>query len=711
MSSPNTLDKNGSNTKVFKPAVPDLTDIRLAKNVDETKLTVEHHGERFKDRGGLYVPEDFEEKPKADQKDSDMETPKSGDLVPAEPRHLEAALKRANEEGISETAVAGAMGNEPYTTEIEDDGPTPFTDYSVFKPKGEQVDGNKAFPPEDQIEGVPFFVKGNEGGGNEGGGNEGGGNGNGNEGGGNEGGGNEGGGNGNGNEGGGNGNGNEGNGNDNEGNGNGNGNEGGGNGNEGGGNGNGNEGGGNEGGGNGNGNEGGGTNTPPGPPENEAGPNNEEQTAEELQRATADLEGSIHHFAQARIEREKLFGGGSAEKRLLEREGQALQESFRRYTEAISRDYAARSENIENAFEGQKESLQRDAAELTNTRALAAQKLSTLQETLDTTTDPTEKAKIQIDMLAYQALDAQTQAELSNIQAELQQIDADKAVELQRLEDEKNERISEALIEVEQRVNAEMLEIREQKRPRIAKLNEWLRRKPGVRIAIGAGLAAMGVFGVVTGAVPLVALAMGGKAIMAGAGGYNAVRGIGERIANRGYEKANVDSIEDYVEAAGNQSNTRRKSKKAAVVGGAALAAIPVVRGANEIFNATPDPGIPTDYNPGAYRMAGIATERPSAGSQFTEMVTNPNPNPSILADAKAAESVLDAAYSKVAPGMSFDQLKNLDAVIGRLSASQGYGNGFTAGAMDTLADQIKSGLGANDIIRQMNLGPPIPGL
>jgi len=417
--------------------------------------------------------------------------PKPGDLVPAEPRHLEAALKRAKEEGISEAAVAGPMGIEPYTIEIEDDDPTS---------KGEQNEGggNSAFPPEDQIEGVPFFVKGNEG--NDG--------------------------------------------------------------------------------------EGGGGNIPPGPPpgppgpppgppgpppgppgpppgppgpppgppgppENDEGPNNEEQSAEELQNATAELEASIHNFAQARIEREKLFGGGSAEKRLLEREGQILQESFRKYTEAISKDYAARSENIEDAFEGQKDSLQRDAAELTNTRALAAQKLSTLQETLDTTTDPTEKAKIQIDMLAYQALDAQTQAELANIQAELQQIDADKAVELQRLEDEKNERISEALIEVEQRVNAEMLEIREQKRPKLAKLNEWLRRKPGVRIAIGAGLAAMGVVGVVTGAVPLVALAMGGKAIMAGAGGYNLARGIGEKIADRGYEKANVDSIEDYVEAAG----------------------------------------------------------------------------------------------------------------------------------------------------------------
>ncbi|GDX63037.1 hypothetical protein LBMAG34_5710 [Candidatus Saccharibacteria bacterium] len=687
MSSPNTLDKNGSNTKVFKPAVPDLTDIRPAKNVDQTKLTVEHHGERFKDHDGLLVPEDYQEMPKTDQKESNKEAPRPGDLVPAEPRHLEAALKRAKEEDISETAVAGAMGNEPYTTETEDDGPTPFTDYSVFRPKGEQVDGDpvregyqkigeavnkridelkqegmsdsdahakahdefwgmvdsaspkpeppdndkpeppdndKPEPPDNDKPEPPDNDKPEPP--------------------------------------------------DND-------------------------------------KPPGPPPGPPGPPENDEGPNNEQQTAEELQRATADLEGSIHHFAQARIEREKLFGGGSAEKRLLEREGQALQESFRRYTEAISKDFAARSENIENAFEGQKESLQRDAAELTNTRALAAQKLSTLQETLDTTTDPTEKAKIQIDMLAYQALDAQTQAELSNIQAELQQIDADKAVELQRLEVEKNERISEALIEVEQRVNAEMLEIREQKRPKIAKLNEWLRRKPGVRIAIGAGLAAMGVFGVVTGAVPLVALAMGGKAIMAGAGGYNAARGIGERIANRGYEKANVDSIEEYVEAAGNQSNTRRKSKKAGVVAGAALAAIPVVRGANEIFNATPDPGIPSDYNPGAYRMAGIVTERPSAGSQFTEMVTNPNPNPSILADAKAAESLMDAAYSRVAPGMSFDQLKNLDAVIGRLSASQGYGNGFTAGAMDTLADQIKSGLGANDIIKQMNLGPPIPGL
>ena len=255
-----------------------------------------------------------------------------------------------------------------------------------------------------------------------------------------------------------------------------------------------------------------------------------------------------------------------------------------------------------------------------------------------------------------------------------------------------------------------MLAIKEAKRPRLAKFNEWLKRKPAVRIAIGVGLAAMGTIGVVTGAVPLIALAMGGKAVMAGAGGYNISRGIGERIASNRYEKAGVDSIEDYVDAAGAQSNTRRKSKKAGVVAGAALAAVPIVRGINQIANATPDvPTVPKDYNPNMDRYSGIATARPEAPGQFSTMVTEQNlPNPDLI---NAQGAALDAAYNRVSSSLNLGQLRNLNALLGRLSTTPGYGNGFSASAMDSLADQIKNGSTANDIIKQMGLGAPIPNM
>jgi len=106
--------------------------------------------------------------------------------------------------------------------------------------------------------------------------------------------------------------------------------------------------------------------------------------------------------------------------------------------------------------------------------------------------------------------------------------------------------------------------------------------------------------------------------------------------------------------------------------------------------------------------MAGIASERPSATSEFGELINSQDSNPGLM-PAQMAEALLDNAYNRVTPGMSLDELKNLDAVIGRLSTVQS--NSVTATILPSLAEDIKSGMSANEIISSMKLGPPIPGL
>jgi hypothetical protein len=700
---------NPPGTRPFTPSVPDLSGFRP---VDKEKNTTKFQGETYtrEDEKSLFLPEDDRTPKSKERPQGKPNESASSELIPVEPKHLDSAIKKATQAGISETAVAGAMGNEPYTlksseakssrdkfppedqvegtpffvADKKDEEPTPFTDYSPLKPKGEKSEDNKSpFPDDKDVEGVPFFVEGKEKSQkdkieegykkigevfskrvdelkSEGASDE-------------------------------------------------------------------------EAYGRAldefyrtKSEEDDGNNNPPppppppgpppgppGPPPGPPGPEGGreiENTEQELADATAALGESIDRFAAARVEREKLFGGGNAEKMLMEREGQILQENFKKWSEAVSKDFAARADAVSETFDAQKETLRQDVEALEKQKELASSKAESLRSDLSSATDPAEVLKIQTDLLAYEALDAQTKAQIDSKIEALGRIDEQKNAELQRIEQERNELLSEALIEVEQRVNAEMLAIKEAKRPKLAKFNEWLKRKPVVRIAIGAGLAAMGVVGVVTGAVPLVALAMGGKAALAGAGGYNIARGIGERIATKNREKTNVDSIEDYVDAAGAQSNTRRKSKKAGVVAGAALAAIPIVRGVNQIVNATPDvPPTPVDYNPNADRYAGIASARPEAPGQFGTMVTEQNlPNPGLI---NAQEVALDTAYNRVSSSLDLGQLRNLNALLGRLSTTPGYGNGFSASAMDSLADQIRSGSTANDIIKQMGLGAPIPNL
>ena len=168
------------------------------------------------------------------------------------------------------------------------------------------------------------------------------------------------------------------------------------------------------------------------------------------------------------------------------------------------------------------------------------------------------------------------QQELESRRSELQS-------QIEASEVRNNEIIAQRVAEVSTRVDSEMLAQRERAHPRLSRINEWLRTHTKTRIAVGVALAASGFVGVVTGNVPLVVGSIAGRAALSGYGGYNAARGFGERRADKRYNAADTSSIEDYTAAAGNQSRTRRRSKKTGAVIGGAMAAVPIVRG---IMNA-----------------------------------------------------------------------------------------------------------------------------
>jgi hemerythrin superfamily protein len=140
-------------------------------------------------------------------------------------------------------------------------------------------------------------------------------------------------------------------------------------------------------------------------------------------------------------------------------------------------------------------------------------------------------------------------------------------------------------IELPDKVDKALIAERTKAHPRLTRVNEWAKNHPKTRIAIGLGLAAMGVVGAATFNAPLVAVAMTGGAVLRGYGSYNFARGIGEMVASHRAKKTDIKTIEDYLTVAERQSSARRNSKRAGAVVAAVLVAAPLVGKMLDLFH------------------------------------------------------------------------------------------------------------------------------
>lgn len=306
--------------------------------------------------------------------------------------------------------------------------------------------------------------------------------------------------------------------------------------------------------------------------------------APEISEAQAAYDLSVKEWAAARIDSERLLAGKDEKERLAAAK-EKLNIAFENYCASLSRRHV---ENIR--INNENFNLSKDYVEQSKSTQskLEQQKVLPPEDRED----------------AYKEFSDEDFAR--NIQAQIDY--RDRQAEYQRdtlLRQETEVALFdqvkvEELMKVRARVDAEMLAQREAKHPRLAKINEWLKKHPKSRIAAGLALTAIGITGTVTGLATLAVLGFGGRTALGGYGAYNASRGIGEMAGNSerfGVGKDTKSTIGEELGVQEKQTTARRWSKRA----GAAAAAIVGAIGAYKLVNALDRPPTPvTDHRYGS---------------------------------------------------------------------------------------------------------------
>jgi|GEM_PF-3210314 len=311
-------------------------------------------------------------------------------------------------------------------------------------------------------------------------------------------------------------------------------------------------------------------------PETPDGPDGPDGPESRGNRAVRNLDDSIVAFARARIALERILGGKNQEAYDVAEANLHL--AYNEYIANLSEEVAEGNRELNTRVEALDASIDS-----------ISDQISATEDAIASAAPDADIAQMYANIAAHEA----RQQELEGRRSELQS-------QIEASEVRNNEIIAQRVAEVSTRVDSEMLAQRERAHPRLTKINEWLRTHTKTRIVVGVALAASGFVGVVTGNVPLVVGSIAARAALSGYGGYNAARGFGERRADKRFNAADTSSIEDYTAAAGNQSRTRRRSKKTGAVIGGAMAAVPIIRG---IANAgdvvtTPKPQAPVPETP-----------------------------------------------------------------------------------------------------------------
>lgn len=317
---------------------------------------------------------------------------------------------------------------------------------------------------------------------------------------------------------------------------------------------------------------------PPGGPEGPDEPEGPEiiegpPLSERLADAAARMDLAIERFARARVNSERMFGGKN-DAEMVEASTE-LQRAYHELCGVLAERAATRTAEAQGRLDGLTQ--QREA--LGGMAAAAQERLTTLEPN-----DP----EVQTLLANIAALEQR--------QAEIAEREAAEQAEIAAIEAQNQQEIAQVLVRARGNVDAEMIKEEERTSPALGKIANWLRKHSGVRIVAGIGLAGIGIFGAVTGNVPLVVGAMAARAGLSAIGGYNASRGVGELVAGRRYQDSDVSTVEGYTDAAQRQSRTRRRSKKTGAVVGAGLAAIPIVRGIGQLSDmahAAPKPAAP----------------------------------------------------------------------------------------------------------------------
>ncbi len=292
--------------------------------------------------------------------------------------------------------------------------------------------------------------------------------------------------------------------------------------------------------------------------ENPEAKNNDEQEvkvpqAPELQaKRRLALDKAIEQYAKAKLRATRLFSG---KKSKIEFESSAvvLKTKFNQFVSVIPETMAVADQALENA------------------RNANSAEISEIGKQLGELNDQKQSFGEQYDgSLDSQINDLQTKLEAAN--ETKKGIDS----EYEQREGNRQAYITARLMETMHSTNQAVLNERARSHPKLTKFMNYLRSHPKTRLAVSAGLTALGFVGASTFDAPLVALATVGKGLLRGYGSYDLVQQLGERKAARDVSQSELKTVDDYLASSTKEAATLRNYKRGGAVVGSILAVGPI---------------------------------------------------------------------------------------------------------------------------------------
>ncbi len=183
-----------------------------------------------------------------------------------------------------------------------------------------------------------------------------------------------------------------------------------------------------------------------------------------------------------------------------------------------------------------------------------------------------------------------------------------------------------------------------------------------------------------------------------------------ENYVAHGYAEAVNEGMTDQARTQTNETkrgNDRRALTSMAVAAGAgaiaALAADGIFGGGGgDRVTMTSGPRPEADYNPNFDRMRGILDSGPDAPAKADAFFSNIEPG----TPQSPEVSQIDQIWESIKDQLSPQQDRIYNQVVGRLSATEGYGNGWTIQNADRIFDLVKQGNSVDQVISQLNVAP-----
>jgi hypothetical protein len=143
--------------------------------------------------------------------------------------------------------------------------------------------------------------------------------------------------------------------------------------------------------------------------------------------------------------------------------------------------------------------------------------------------------------------------------------------ELDTQTQQKEAYIATRVMDLNKQISDKLIEKRTGNHGKFAKFTEWMQKHKTARMMTSAGLTGLGLFGMATANAPLYLSTNVLKRSLTGFGSYEMTRSLGVLKSSRMLSKAELNTIDNYLDASKRETTTLRRFNRASILVGSAL--------------------------------------------------------------------------------------------------------------------------------------------